>query len=66
MQPDPTIELGQRSMRLREIQHTLRFSSPSLVLHHLAKLIEADLVQKDAYGDYSVKRNGLTFIVIIL
>ncbi len=49
--------LTQESIRLRDIQHTLGFSSPSLVLHHLSKLIEADLVQKDAYGDYSVKKN---------
>ena len=48
--------LTQREMRMRDIQHKLKFSSPSLVIHHLNKLIAADLVEKDAYGDYSVKR----------
>ena len=49
--------LTQDTMRLRDIQYQLGFSSPSLVLHHLSKLIDADLVQKDAYGDYSIKKD---------
>ncbi|MHA2425615.1 MAG: hypothetical protein ACXAEF_12560 [Candidatus Thorarchaeota archaeon] len=49
--------LTQNTMRMRDILHTLGFSSPSLVLHHLKKLIEADLVKKDAYGEYSVKKD---------
>jgi hypothetical protein len=49
--------LTQDSIRLRDIQHILGFSSPSLVLHHLNKLLEADLVTKDAHGDYSIKRD---------
>jgi predicted DNA-binding transcriptional regulator len=48
--------LTQSEMRMRDIQHKLNFSSPSLVIHHLNKLMAADLVEKDAYGDYSVKR----------
>lgn len=49
--------LTRDKIRMRDIQHTLSFSSPSLVLHHLAKLIDADLVEKDAFGDYSIKRD---------
>ncbi|TFH04393.1 MAG: hypothetical protein E4H14_14850 [Candidatus Thorarchaeota archaeon] len=49
--------LTQDSMRMRDIQHTLDFSSPSLVIHHLTKLIDADLVKKDAHGDYSIKKD---------
>ena len=49
--------LTRDKMRMRDIQHILGFSSPSLVIHHLAKLIDADLVKKDAYGEYSVKRD---------
>ena len=49
--------LTQDSMRMRDIQHTLDFSSPSLVIHHLTKLMDADLVKKDAHGDYSIKKD---------
>jgi hypothetical protein len=49
--------LTRDSMRMRDIQRKLRFSSPSLVIHHLQKLIEANLVVKDSYGDYSVKKD---------
>lgn len=49
--------LTKDTVRLRDIQHTLNFSSPSLVLHHLNKLIEADLVVKDVWGDYAVKKD---------
>jgi hypothetical protein len=49
--------LTRESMRMRDIQRKLKFSSPSLVIHHLQKLIEANLVVKDSYGDYSVKKD---------
>ena len=49
--------LTRDKIRMRDIQHILGFSSPSLVIHHLTKLIDADLVNKDAYGEYSVKRD---------
>ncbi len=41
---------------VRDVQRALRFSSPSLALHHLNKLLEAELVSKDAYGVYSVAK----------
>ena len=49
--------LTRDSMRMRDIQHALDFSSPSLVLHHLTKLMNAELVKKDEYGDYSIKKD---------
>ncbi len=41
---------------VRDVQRALHFSSPSLALHHLNKLLEAELVTKDAYGVYSVAK----------
>ena len=41
---------------MREVQRALRFSSPSLALHHLAKLMDLDLVTKDEHGVYEVSR----------
>jgi hypothetical protein len=41
---------------VRDVQRALYFSSPSLALHHLNKLLEAELVSKDAYGVYSVAK----------
>ena len=41
-------------MGVRDVQRVLGFSSPSLALHHLSKLAEANLVAKDEYGVYSV------------
>jgi DNA-binding transcriptional ArsR family regulator len=48
--------LTQGQMGVREISRALRLSSPSLALHHLTKLVDSDLVEKDAHGEYSVKR----------
>jgi hypothetical protein len=41
---------------VRDVQRALHFSSPSLALHHLNKLLEAELVSKDAHGVYSVAK----------
>lgn len=40
---------------IREIQRSLKFSSPSIAHHHLEKLISLGLVKKDEYGRYSLK-----------
>lgn len=48
--------LTQERLGVREIQRALNFSSPSLALHHLTKLVELGLIEKDNYGDYSVKK----------
>jgi hypothetical protein len=42
-------------MSVREVQKALRFSSPSVAHHHLERLSELGLVQKnDIDGDYSL------------
>ena len=43
------------SVRLRDIQRAMNFSSPSSALFHLQKLESAGLVQKDDVGDYRIK-----------
>ena len=48
--------LSQGEMGVREVQRELRFSSPSLALHHLTKLVELDLMKKDEHGIYSVSK----------
>lgn len=37
---------NSRPMRVREIQRTLKFSSPSLVAYHLSKMYELGIVKK--------------------
>ena len=46
--------LTHDKLGVREIQRSLNFSSPSLALHHLTKLVELELVKKDNHGDYYV------------
>jgi predicted DNA-binding transcriptional regulator len=44
-----------RSMSVREVQRTLRFSSPSVAQHHLEQLRQLGLVKKDEVGgNYSL------------
>jgi len=44
-----------RPMSVREVQRALRFSSPSVANHHLERLCELGLVQKqDVGGHYSL------------
>ncbi|MGY5871662.1 MAG: hypothetical protein RTV72_05425 [Candidatus Thorarchaeota archaeon] len=45
-----------RPYRAREIQRKVGFSSSSLALHHLSKLIELDLVTTNSDGYYILKR----------
>jgi len=44
--------LTNDKLGVREIQRTLGFSSPSLALHHLTKLCDLDLVDKNEHGEY--------------
>lgn len=41
----------------REVQRGTELSSPSLSLHHLEKLRQIGLVEKNAHGEYAVKRD---------
>lgn len=44
-------------MTAREIQRGAELSSPSLSMHHLEKLKEMGLVDKDVHGQYTVRRD---------
>ncbi|MBD3407933.1 MAG: ArsR family transcriptional regulator [Candidatus Lokiarchaeota archaeon] len=44
-------------MTAREIQRGTDLSSPSLSMHHLEKLKEIGLVDKDVHGQYTIKRD---------
>ena len=48
--------LTHEKLGVRDIQRELGFSSPSLALHHLTKLTELDLVEKDNHGEYFVTK----------
>ncbi|MBD3407662.1 MAG: hypothetical protein GF411_16210 [Candidatus Lokiarchaeota archaeon] len=48
--------LTNEKMGVREIQRELGFSSPSLALHHLTKLIDLELIDKDEHGEYFVTK----------
>jgi len=41
----------------REIQRGAELSSPSLSMHHLERLKQYGLVEKDVHGQYTVKRD---------
>lgn len=41
-----------KAMGVREIQKALGFSSPSVAFHHLDKLVELGVVEKDEYDRY--------------
>ncbi|MCS7123873.1 MAG: hypothetical protein NZ932_00425 [Candidatus Bathyarchaeota archaeon] len=44
-----------RAVGVREVQRALKFSSPSIAVHHLEKLEELGLVKKKPTGDYVLK-----------
>ena len=44
-------------MTAREIQRGADLSSPSLSMHHLEKLKQLGLVDKDVHGQYTIKRD---------
>ncbi len=44
--------LTHEPLGVREVARLLGFSSPSLALHHLNKLSDLGLIEKDAHGEY--------------
>lgn len=44
--------LTRDQLGVRDVQRTLGFSSPSVALHHLKKLVELDLVKQLPEGEY--------------
>jgi len=47
---------SRKPTTIRRLQRDLSFSSPSVALYHLEKLMDMDLVKKDAGGDYNLKK----------
>ncbi|HEV2227294.1 MAG TPA: hypothetical protein VGR56_10890 [Nitrososphaerales archaeon] len=45
-----------KAIGVREIQKELNFSSPSVAFHHLDKLLELGVVEKDQYDRYVLAR----------
>ncbi len=45
-----------RAVGVREIQKELGFSSPSVAFHHLDKLVDLGVVEKDQYARYVLAR----------
>ncbi|TET14566.1 MAG: ArsR family transcriptional regulator, partial [Candidatus Thorarchaeota archaeon] len=44
-------------MTAREIQRGTQLSSPSLSMHHLERLKNLGLIEKNVHGEYSLKRD---------
>ncbi len=41
---------------ISEVQHALGFSSPSIAVHHLEKLLRLGVVMKDEFGQYKLEK----------
>ena len=46
--------LREGTSELREVQHSLGFSTPSLASYHLGKLVEAGYATQDQNGRYTI------------
>jgi hypothetical protein len=64
-----TLLLTSDKLGVREVQRSLGFSSPSLALHHLTKLCDLELADKNEHGEYfateTVKVGSLSLFVRI-
>jgi len=47
---------GSDHPTLKQVQNALHFSSPSSAMHHLQKLEEASLIERDQYGNYGARK----------
>ena len=52
-----------RAVGVREVQKALGFSSPSVAFHHLDKLVELGVVEKDQYERYVLAKKVDTGIL---
>lgn len=52
-----------KAIGVREIQKALGFSSPSVAFHHLDKLVELGVVEKDEYDRYVLSKKVDTGIL---
>lgn len=41
---------------ISEVQHALGFSSPSIAVHHLEKLLRLGVLSKDEFGNYNLEK----------
>lgn len=48
---------SSKPLGVREIQRTLKLSSPSVAYHHLDKLARLGLIEKNEYGEYTLVKN---------
>jgi predicted DNA-binding transcriptional regulator len=46
------LQRSTRGVGVREVQRALGFSSPSIAVHHLQKLLDLGLVEKKGTGEY--------------
>jgi len=46
------LQRSTHSVGVREVQRALKFSSPSIAVHHLQKLLDLELVEKMGTGEY--------------
>lgn len=46
------LQSSTRTVGVREVQRALKFSSPSIAVHHLQKLLDLGLVDKKGTGEY--------------
>ena len=49
------LQRSTHSVGVREVQRALKFSSPSIAVHHLQKLQDLGLVEKKGTGEYVLK-----------
>ena len=49
------LERSTHSVGVREVQRALKFSSPSIAVHHLQKLQDLGLVERSGTGEYVLK-----------
>ena len=47
---------SRKPTTIRRLQRALSFSSPSVASYHLEKLMDMDIVRKNAMGDYELKK----------
>jgi hypothetical protein len=49
------LQQPSHTVGIREVQRALKFSSPSIAVHHLEKLQDLGLVQKKITGEYTLE-----------
>ncbi len=50
------LQQSTHTVGVREVQRALKFSSPSIAVHHLQKLMDLGLVEKKGTGEYVLQQ----------